>query len=909
MEPRKKVRAAVRMPCLHRILLLAAALPPCSASPSAAATIEVTAIVDDATSNGNCTLREAIRAANMNVAQDECTGGDPGADTILLPAGTYRLTLAGSDQNAALGDLDIRDDVTILGAGRDVTVIDGDEIDRVFDVGQGDNTIVVAIKHLTVRDGSATADGGGIANRAGQGGTGSLSLYNVLVADSSVPGDAFGGGLWNTGRLFLRRTEVSGSSGGDGGGIFNEAGADLDVLLYSRITGNTAAANGGGISNGGDLSLDRVLIDGNQSGAANNGGGLINNGAASLINVTFEGNTGGPFGGAILNQAMGTLSLEHVTITNNSATSGGGIVNENTSAADVIEIGQTLLADNANGNCVGTGGATQSFGYNLEDANDCSLAATGDQVNVSDANIGLTPLQDNGGFLPTRGLADTSFAVDAGNPASAVDVDQRGTERPRDGDGDGNAVDDIGAFELQAPILVNSTDDGTDVNPGDGVCETAPGNGICTLRAAVQEGNSSVRWKLITIPAGVYELSLGGSGEDLAATGDLDLRETVTIRGAGVGATVIDGQDLDRVFDLPDGSTDDIAIEDLTIRNGDSGIINGGCLRSGLLNSDEDRLLLSRVLISDCEGGTGGGVDLQAGTLTEIVDSAVRDNTSSASGGGIFAAFQSQLLLLRTEVSDNVAQGSGGGVYPGIASLVDSTVSGNVTDNGGGMFTDALTGLVNTTIAGNTATSGEAGGVFVVGFTVFHNTIVADNIGGAGMDQCGGNTGISTFSRGGNFETAANTCNLTNPVTVPDLSDPVSGLAPLADNGGPTRTHALFFDSPALDNADPAGCADHDQRGEPRPIDGDNVPGAVCDIGAFEGSSCQPIVLENHTVTGSVTYESCDWIFGGPGLAFDAGADATLLARTFVALGEDVVFENGTEVAIGTDPSAATPPP
>ena len=87
------------------------------------------------------------------------------------------------------------------------------------------------------------------------------------------------------------------------------------------------------------------------------------------------------------------------------------------------------------------------------------------------------------------------------------------------------------------------------------------------------------------------------------------------------------------------------------------------------------------------------------------------------------------------------------------------------------------------------------------------------------------------------------------------------------------------------------------------------MPGAVCDIGAFEGSACQPITLQNHTITGAVTYESCDWILGGPALVFDAAADAGLAARTFVALANGVEIEVGAEVVIELDPSAATPPP
>jgi hypothetical protein len=86
----------------------------------------------------DCSLRGAIIAANAN----------PGADTINLPAGTYALSILGAgEDNAATGDLDIRDDLTILGAGAATTTVDGSGIDRVFHSDPaGTGTITVSIQ-------------------------------------------------------------------------------------------------------------------------------------------------------------------------------------------------------------------------------------------------------------------------------------------------------------------------------------------------------------------------------------------------------------------------------------------------------------------------------------------------------------------------------------------------------------------------------------------------------------------------------------------------------------------------------------------------------------------------------------------------------------------------------------------
>src|SRR5262245_1907614 len=82
-------------------------------SAAGAATIVVTTLADDTTVNGNCTLREAVIAANTDAAVDACAAGS-GADVITVPAGTYVLTLVGAGEDgAATGDLDLTADVEI----------------------------------------------------------------------------------------------------------------------------------------------------------------------------------------------------------------------------------------------------------------------------------------------------------------------------------------------------------------------------------------------------------------------------------------------------------------------------------------------------------------------------------------------------------------------------------------------------------------------------------------------------------------------------------------------------------------------------------------------------------------------------------------------------------------------------
>ena len=144
------------------MLLLALAVWVVVAPPAGATTITVTTTTDENNSDGDCSLREAIRAANNDQAVDACPAGN-GADAIVVPAGDYvfnpALSLTKEDL-AAQGDLDIREDLTLTGAGRTQTTLDAAGIDRVLHVAAG---VKLTLANLTITGGDAHDDmGGGI---------------------------------------------------------------------------------------------------------------------------------------------------------------------------------------------------------------------------------------------------------------------------------------------------------------------------------------------------------------------------------------------------------------------------------------------------------------------------------------------------------------------------------------------------------------------------------------------------------------------------------------------------------------------------------------------------------------------------------------------------------------------------
>ena len=346
-------------------------------------------------------------------------------------------------------------------------------------------------------------------------------------------------------------------------------------------------------------------------------------------------------------------------------------------------------------------------------------------------------------------------------------------------------------------------------------------------------GDGSLREAVADIADGgtiTFDPSLAGGTVNLF--GPITLMRDVTIDASDAPGISLDGLATDRVLIVDSGATATVA--HLTMTNGFGFQLAGCVLNNGSLTLDHVTVTgcLMTTDAGDFWQGGGGIYNGEFATLN-LVDSTVSGNTSGWTGGGIYSFFNTQTNVIRSTVSGNVALDVAGGFRTlGEVNIDNSTISGNTstTWHGGAMFiTDGVATVTNSTVVGNTAPGGTAGGLFVGTFTDasatlnLQNTIVANN-GDFGCFLAPFGAGAVALNSLGNNVFTDPSCGSEPSDQIVDPA--VVGVDALADNGGPTQTHALLSGSPAIDAANPAVCPVTDQRGVPRD--------AACDVGAFE---------------------------------------------------------------------------
>jgi CSLREA domain-containing protein len=804
----------MRLPCLAILSFLALAL----GTDAEAAFITVNTPSDQfGEASTECSLREAVQAANTDAAFGGCVAGTAGSDAILLPVRpggnvNYNLSkVGGGEDNNATGDLDIRTPMSILGLA-----VDGGDLDPEM----------VELECRTDR------------------------CFHV-----------FSGGSLRLVSMTLSGGDVTGFDDDDGGLIRRQFAGILD--LENVVLREGRAQNGGAIaeSGSGTTTMDNVsIIDNRAAGGA--GWYHIGTGTAQLNNVTFSGNVASVTGGAIL--LTGPAVLRHLTVANNGALDaagrGGGLRYVGNGDNTGIQIFNSVFAGNWAGaspgaaddvNCSGNMLGTR--GHSLIQRGACAHSAIAGPQLTGEAR--LAPLFEYGRGMPTHALLDGSPLINAGGNgtlgAACLPTDARGVARSAN-------QCDIGAYERVINHTVNSAADFPDTNPGNGICATS--NGLCTLRAAIDEARATVGPQMIRVPAGDYAVSTVALGSialwpitsarprAITLLGDVEAPASVGIRMVGQGAA----------FDLLGPQGDDeierrtipaLALLGISISDANrqaigsvpgTGIVDsGGALRVRASNLLVYRSILRNNRVTNGHGGAIGlvrGFDTTRRRATVTVEaSALLDNVARAQGGlggggGAIAAiteaglFERDPLRVRNStLSGNRADGEGGAIL-GIGRVMFSTIVGNQASNGGGLFRRALLPgelyLGNSVVAGNTRLLGSGGpdcatngGTFSPIITLGYNLI-------GDATECARNGDVAT-----------------------DLVNPVPQVGARRSDLGPAPAHFPLPGS-AIVNAIPRErCLDFldgqrwltDQNGDPRLSLSLNAPAAFCDIGAVEG--------------------------------------------------------------------------
>ena len=592
----------------------------------------------------DCTLREAVGAANKNGAGTDTISFSP----LFNSAQTITLTL---------GEISITASVSIEGPGARLLSIDAGRTSRIFGIGAG----VMGNTWQTGPVGSMTTLSG-------------LSLVNGRGDGIGVVDQGDGGALISKENLVLNNCTLSGSNADNrGGAIFNSGVLTLNACT---LLGNRANV-GGAIGNDGTLTLNNCTLSGNS--AVNEGGGLFSNGTASTLNsCTMANNSARDGGGIFINS--GTLNLRNSIVAGNTARTANPDISGTINSGDFNLIGNTAGA---------------IFGGN----------PTNNIINVDPK---LDTLKPNGGPTNTIALLSGSPAINAGDPAfnGTGQFDQRGNGFPRVRGGrlDIGAFEAQNSAPVAKDDFYNATEDVLlSVNAANGVLsnDTDP-DANTTLSIASNTNTTNGKLTLNkTSGAFTYQPNANFNGKDsfscTVSDGNLSATATVSI---SVGEQN-DAPTLSKPANV--SIQEDAGAQSVTLTGISSGPANENGQTLVVSATSSNTALVADPTVSYTSPNTSGTLSFSpkanaSGTATITVS--VRDNGTS--NGAADAKTTTQTFLITVNAVNDAPVAVDDSASTSEDQFVDIGVVANDTDSDGGTLRVSAGSLAD--VRGGTAT-------------------------------------------------------------------------------------------------------------------------------------------------------------------------------------------------------------
>jgi len=708
----------------------------------------VDSLADTVANDGHVTLREAIQAANTNLAVNEAPAGsisDPDSITFassLFASGPGKITLSGTS-------LSISSAMTVTGPGPNVLTIDGNKLSGVFSIsGSGP----VDVEGLTVSNGGTlSGTGGGFylvadnvsltnctikGNRGWDGagiyvGRGIATLTNSMVSgnsgSSALGSNSLGCGVYvYQGDLTINNCTISGNgvASSAGGGIFVDSGGTI-TLSNSTVSGNLGYVGAGIAIYGGKLTVANSTVSGNSAsynmGSGGVGGGICASGGATvtLSNSVIAQNSATYWGGGVYLEGS-TVTLDDCTISGNLSysSSGGGIYVYGgiyVPLSSSLTLNNTIVAMNGNSDIVGTWSGHGSL----------VGIAPGFVRNPSpgkDGKFGTT--DDDPGDLHLR---QDGLAVNWGRNALAVD----GTGAPLQTDLAGNpriadGQVDAGAYECEGSALPGQETRSLVVTSLSDTFDRF--DGLITLREAIlysdwAAGSPAITFDPSLFSAGPATIRLGGT--------TLTISSSLSIAGPAGQLLTIDAAGLSQVIQIQSGT---VTLDDLKITGGAGFITSDHIVITGAVAVAGGQLTLTNSIIS---GNTAGGLIVSGGVAT-ITHSAISGNTISiGNGAGVYVS-GGEATFDDCTISGNSTKNSGGGVWigGGTTTIKRSIVSGNSSTNssdsyygGGGIYVYGGTLILSDSLVTANTTTSYGGGIYMAGGTAtLSDSVISGNV-------------------------------------------------------------------------------------------------------------------------------------------------------------------------------------